>query len=129
MERSWPAHRIVDDVSQGSERVHLLATKIEVMITRLQHHQTRFQDLRPFITGSFTLFYFLLTNSNNISTMADDDDLNPHEWEKPAWAKEGPKLKSTGKGTKKKLKLDEMGRFGCVLVCGRISMQNQGTVA
>jgi len=30
--------------------------------------------------------------------MADDDDLNPHEWEKPAWAKEGPKLRSTGKG-------------------------------
>lgn len=30
--------------------------------------------------------------------MADyDDDLNPHEWEKPAWAKDGPKLKSTGK--------------------------------
>ena len=33
--------------------------------------------------------------------MADDDDLNPHEWEKPAWAKDGPKLKSTGKGAKK----------------------------
>ena len=29
--------------------------------------------------------------------MADDEDLNPHEWEKPAWAKEGPKLKTTGK--------------------------------
>merc|ERR1712232_728748 len=27
----------------------------------------------------------------------DDDDLNKHEWEKPAWAKDGPKLKSTGK--------------------------------
>jgi hypothetical protein len=26
-----------------------------------------------------------------------DDDINPHEWEKPAWAKDGPKLKSTGK--------------------------------
>jgi len=27
----------------------------------------------------------------------DDEDYNKHEWEKPAWAKNGPKLKSTGK--------------------------------
>eukprot|EP00797_Seminavis_robusta_P016493 Sro2460_g328270.2 (96) ;mRNA; r:10941-11543 len=31
-----------------------------------------------------------------------DEDLNPHEWEKPAWAKDGPKLKSTGKADKMK---------------------------